>query len=89
MLSYAANHNRGAHFIDLKGHIDDTLIKMFDQLSNNNNGFFYGRYDIMCSSVEELKAGKILPYWSIMDVAPSPTIFTIPVIHLQALTVKS
>ena len=58
MLSYAANHNRGAHFIDLKGHIDDTLIKMFDQLSNNNNGFFYGRYDIMCSSVEELKAGK-------------------------------
>jgi len=58
MLSYAANHNRGAHFIDLKAHIDETLNNLFDQLSNEDNGFYYGRYDIMCNSVEELKAGK-------------------------------
>ena len=58
MLSYAANHNRGAHFIDLKNHIDDKLVAIFDNISISINDFFYGRYDIMCNSIEELKEGK-------------------------------
>ncbi len=58
MLSYAANHNRGAHFIDLKEHIDDKLVAIFDEISLGINDFFYGRYDIMCSNVEDLKNGK-------------------------------
>lgn len=58
MLSYAANHNRGAHFIDLKEHIDDRLVSIFDEISHRINDFFYGRYDIMCSNVEDLKNGK-------------------------------
>lgn len=58
MLSYAANHNRGASFIDLKEHIDDKLVSIFDKISLNINDFFYGRYDIMCSNVEDLKNGK-------------------------------
>ncbi|MEO7265359.1 MAG: hypothetical protein ABIW38_10620 [Ferruginibacter sp.] len=58
MLSHAANHNRGAHFIDLKAHIDDNLVAVFDKLSHSINDFFYGRYDIMCNSIEELKQGK-------------------------------
>ena len=58
MLSYAANHNRGAHFIDLKAHIDDKLVAIFDEISLGINDFFYGRYDIMCSNVEDFKNGK-------------------------------
>lgn len=58
MLSYAANHNRGAHFIDLKEHIDDRLLAIFDDISHRIDDFFYGRYDIMCSNVEDLKNGK-------------------------------
>ncbi|MBP6025621.1 MAG: hypothetical protein KA762_18715 [Ferruginibacter sp.] len=58
MLSYAANHNRGAHFVDLKEHIDDKLVGIFDSISLRINDFFYGRYDIMCSNVEDLKNGK-------------------------------
>ncbi len=58
MLSYAANHNRGAHFIDLKAHIDDKLIAIFDEISLGINDFFYGRYDIMCTNVEDLKNGR-------------------------------
>ncbi|MEP6677313.1 MAG: hypothetical protein ABJA78_19285 [Ferruginibacter sp.] len=58
MLSYAANHNRGAHFVDLKEHIDEELVNIFDNISLSINDFFYGRYDIMCNSVEELKTGK-------------------------------
>lgn len=58
MLSYAANHNRGAHFVDLKEHIDEQLVSIFDTISLGINDFFYGRYDIMCTNVEDLKAGK-------------------------------
>ena len=58
ILSYAGNHNRGAHFIDLKEHIDEKLVGVFDKISHQVNDFFYGRYDIMCSSVEDLKQGR-------------------------------
>jgi len=57
-LSYAANHNRGAQFINLEHEIDNRLLKVFDKLSFQVSGWYYGRYDIMCSSVEDLKAGK-------------------------------
>jgi hypothetical protein len=58
VLSYAANHNRGAHFIDLKDKINHQLVEVFDKISHGINDFFYGRYDIMCDSIEDLRAGK-------------------------------
>ena len=58
LLSYAANHCRGAKFIDLKGEIDHQLVAMFDEISNSGNQFYYGRYDIMCTNIKDLKAGK-------------------------------
>ncbi len=58
MLSYAANHNRGAQFINLQNEIDDKLVSILDKISISLNDFFYGRYDIMCTSVENLKQGK-------------------------------
>ncbi|MEP6628320.1 MAG: hypothetical protein ABJA32_10070 [Ginsengibacter sp.] len=58
ILSYAANHNRGAHFIDLSKEINDDLVAMLDKISISINDFFYGRYDIMCQSIEDLKKGK-------------------------------
>jgi hypothetical protein len=58
MLSHAGNHNRGAHFIDLSHEINDDLVHMLDEISLGINDFFYGRYDIMCNSIEELKQGK-------------------------------
>ena len=58
ILSYAANHNRGANFIDLSSEINENLVSMLDKISMGINDFFYGRYDIMCSSIEELKQGK-------------------------------
>ncbi|MEO8768705.1 MAG: hypothetical protein ABI402_01415 [Ferruginibacter sp.] len=57
ILSYAANHNRGAHFVDLKAHIDEKLVSVFDKISHGVNDFFYGRYDIMCENIEALKNG--------------------------------
>ena len=57
-LSYAANHNRGASFIDLKDLIDEKLVMVIDAISLRVDDFFYGRYDIMCSSIEDLKQNK-------------------------------
>lgn len=58
MLSYAANHNRGAQFINLQNEIDERLVSIFDKISLGLNDFFYGRYDILCASVEDLKQEK-------------------------------
>jgi len=56
-LSYAANLNRGARFIDLSYLIDDDLHRLFDELSFKGQ-FYYGRYDIKCTSIEDLKKGQ-------------------------------
>jgi hypothetical protein len=64
-LSYAGNHNRGAQFTNLAHEIDEPLHKVFDELSHYTNSFFYGRYDIKTTSIEDLKKGvnfKILEY---------------------------
>ncbi len=58
VLSHAANHNRGAHFINLKNEIDENLVSIIDKISIAVDDFFYGRYDIMCNSIDELKQGK-------------------------------
>jgi len=57
-LSYAGNHNRGAHFTNLHKEIDGSLHKIFDELSHYTDKFFYGRYDIKTTSIEDLKQGK-------------------------------
>lgn len=57
-LSYAGNHNRGAQFTNLHSEIDEQLLAVFDKLSHYNESFFYGRYDIKTTSLEDLKQGK-------------------------------
>lgn len=56
-LSHVANLFHGAHFIDLRHLIDDQLTALFDGISHQNQ-FYYGRYDIKCTSVEDMKQGK-------------------------------
>ncbi len=57
-LSYAGNHNRGAHFTNLYNEIDENLLKVFDEISHYTDKFYYGRYDIKTTSIEDLKQGK-------------------------------
>jgi hypothetical protein len=57
-LSIAGNHNRGTRFINLQDEIDDRLCNVFDKISNEAGHFYFGRYDLKCSSVEDMKAGK-------------------------------
>ena len=57
ILTYAANLNRGATFTNLGHLIDDAFLRIFDPISHRAK-FYYGRYDIKCASIEDLKEGK-------------------------------
>lgn len=57
-LSYAGNHNRGARFINLIHEADGKMLKFFDNLSHYTGKFYYGRYDIKCKSLEDLREGR-------------------------------
>jgi hypothetical protein len=57
-LSMAGNHIHGARFINLNHEIDQQLCDVFDRISNEAGQFYFGRYDLKCTSLEDLKAGK-------------------------------
>ncbi len=57
-LSLAGNHSSGAKFINLNDEIDQQLCDVFDRISNESGQFYFGRYDLKCTSLEDLKAGK-------------------------------
>jgi hypothetical protein len=57
-LSYTGNHNRGARFINLHKEIDQKLTDVFDNISVQAGNFYFGRYDLKCTSIQDLKEGK-------------------------------
>jgi hypothetical protein len=52
------NHALGAMFLDYCHIIDQSLINTFDKISKRIKGFYYGRYDLRCTSIEDLKRGN-------------------------------
>ena len=57
VLSEAFNLSRGALLIDLSHEKDASLLAIFDSLSRRT-GLCFGRYDLKCASIADLKAGK-------------------------------
>ncbi len=57
-LSWVANLSRGARLVSLEDEKDEKLLKVFDNLSHAAKHLYYGRYDIKCTSVDDLKEGK-------------------------------
>jgi hypothetical protein len=64
VLSYALNLSRGGKLINLSNEKDDRLLQVFDGLSLYSGNFYYGRFDIKCQSIDDLKAGK---HFSILE----------------------
>jgi hypothetical protein len=65
ILSQALNLSRGARLISLEHEKDNQLLALFDGISHYTKTFFYGRYDIKCQSIDDLKKGinfSILEY---------------------------
>jgi hypothetical protein len=63
ILSEALNLSRGGRLVNLEHEKDERLLTMFDNLSHSGN-FYFGRYDIKCVSIEDLKNGK---HFSILE----------------------
>ncbi|MFT4152665.1 hypothetical protein [Parafilimonas sp.] len=55
MLNELGNHNRGAKFINLSNKIDDQLSNVMDKINLFSKHFYYGRYDIKTTSLEDFK----------------------------------
>jgi hypothetical protein len=52
------NHALGAMFVNYNHLITPKLITVFDTMSKKIEGFYFGRYDLRCSSIDDLLEGK-------------------------------
>jgi hypothetical protein len=53
------NHCLGTTFLNCNHLINDKLNATFDAISKQVNGFYFGRYDLRCASIEDLEIGNI------------------------------
>lgn len=51
------NHVLGAMFLNYNHIIDEEMLNSFDKISKQIKGFNYGRFDLRCSSIDDLKKG--------------------------------
>ncbi len=58
LLEPIGNHCRGTSFINANDIIDEQLSRVFDTISKQIEGFYFGRFDLKCRSIEELKKGE-------------------------------
>ena len=52
------NHCRGTTFLNGNSAIDDDLHQTFNQIADEIEGFYFGRFDLRCRSIADLKQGK-------------------------------
>ncbi len=71
-LEPIGNHSRGTTFLDGNHHIDNDLITVFDKISVEMEGIYYGRYDLKCKSIDMLKAGKDFKILEFNGIASEP-----------------
>lgn len=49
------NHCRGTTFLDKTDQADKKLTRTFDQLADQIDGFYFGRFDLRCKSLDDLR----------------------------------
>ncbi|HYC84283.1 MAG TPA: hypothetical protein VEB86_03635, partial [Chryseosolibacter sp.] len=54
------NHALGTKFLDGSRLMNERLSKTFDNISRQIEGFYFGRYDLRCSSTEDLYTGNVV-----------------------------
>ena len=67
------NHCKGTTFLGGNHLIDEQLTQIFDEISSQIDGIYFGRFDIRCQSVEALKAGQHFKILEINGVKSEPT----------------
>jgi hypothetical protein len=59
VLNSIGNHSLGTMFLNGEHLINSKLSKTFDTISKQIEGFYFGRYDLRCASIEDLYEGRI------------------------------
>ncbi len=58
-LNLIGNHCLGTKFLNGEHLINSTLSQTFDSISKQIDGFYFGRYDLRCASIEDLYQGNV------------------------------
>lgn len=58
LLEPIGNHCRGTSFRNANSMIDEQLVTVFDTISKQIDGFYFGRFDLKCRSIAELRNGE-------------------------------
>lgn len=58
-LNPIGNHCLGTKFLDGNQQITDELSRTFDSISKQIDGFYFGRIDLKCASLEDLTTGNV------------------------------
>lgn len=58
-LNPIGNHCLGTKFLNGSTVIDDELSASFDAISKTIDGFYFGRFDLKCASLDDLRKGNV------------------------------
>lgn len=72
-LGVVGNHSKGTLFINGTDQADERLAEVFDRLADAMPGFYYGRFDIKCESLDLLKEGKGFKFIELNGICSEPT----------------
>ncbi len=67
------NHVLGAKFLNYNHFIDATLTESFDKISKSINGFYFGRFDLRCTSFEDLRNGRHISILELNGAGAEPS----------------
>lgn len=88
LLNELGNHNRGARFINLQHEIDEELLCTVDGINIMSKHFYYGRYDVKTTSLEDFKKGKNISILEFNGVGSEPNhIYDIGLTYKQAMKI--
>ena len=71
-LEPIGNHSRGTVFLDGNYLINDQLVRVFDEISADMEGFNYGRFDLKVTNLEDLYQGRNIRILEVNGVNSEP-----------------
>ncbi len=71
-LEPIGNHCRGTTFLNGNKYIDEQLESVFDEIGLQMEGIHYGRFDMKCESIDQLKKGKDFKVLEFNGIASEP-----------------
>jgi hypothetical protein len=72
ILEHIGNHCRGTKFLDGNKYITEKNLVAFDEIMKPLENYYYGRFDIKVSSIEDFKEGKGIKIMEVNGVASEP-----------------